>query len=46
MELTQSMFATSAEYWKARAELAEGTIAELAEELKCEPDNERMLQAV
>ena len=40
-----SMFATSADYWKARAELAEATVHETAHELGCEPDNELMLEA-
>lgn len=38
-----SMFATQADYWKARAELAEKTVAETAYALGCEPDNEAML---
>lgn len=46
MELTMSMFATQADYWKARAELAETTVLETAKELGCEPDNEAMLKAV
>ncbi len=43
MELTMSMFATQADYWKARAELAERTVVETAKELGCAPDNEAML---
>lgn len=46
MELTMSMFATQADYWKARAELAETTVAETAEALGCRPDNEEMLGKV
>ncbi len=46
MELTMSMFATQADYWKARAELAETTVAETAEALGCKPDNEEMLGRV
>jgi len=30
MELTMSMFATQADYWKARAELAETTVRKTA----------------
>ena len=45
MELTMSMFADSAEYWKVRAEMAEMTVKETAEALGCEPDNEAMLAA-
>lgn len=45
MELTMSMFATQADYWKARAELAETTVCETAAALGCEPDNEEMLAA-
>lgn len=45
MELAMSMFATSADYWKARAELAEATVHETARELGCEPDNELILEA-
>ena len=37
MQMTMSMFASSADYWKARAELAEATISELAKELECKP---------
>ena len=44
MQLTMSMFATQADYWKARAELAESTVTETANELGCEPDNEAMLE--
>lgn len=44
MQLTMSMFATQADYWKARAELAEKTVEETAKELGCEPDNESMLK--
>jgi hypothetical protein len=33
MELTMSMFATQADYWKARAEQAERTIKEVADAL-------------
>lgn len=33
MELSMSMFATKADYWKARAELAEQTLAAVAERL-------------
>lgn len=39
-----SMFATQADYWKARAEMAERTVTETANELGCEPDNEAMLE--
>jgi len=46
MELSQSMFASSADYWKARAELAETTVHETAKALRCEADNEAMLAAV
>lgn len=46
MNLTLSMFATPADYWKARAELAEQTLHEVAKELGCECDNEEMLQAI
>jgi hypothetical protein len=46
MELTMSMFATQADYWKARAELAETTVRETAEALSCAPDNEEMLRKV
>ena len=45
MELTMSMFATRADYWKARADLAEQTMYETAEALGCKPDNEAMLVA-
>ena len=45
MELSMSMFASSADYWKCRAELAETTVRETAETLGCEPDNEAMLAA-
>ena len=45
MELTMSMFATRADYWKARADLAEQTMHETAEALGCKPDNEAMLVA-
>jgi hypothetical protein len=45
MILSMSMFASSADYWKARAELAETTVRETAEALGCEPDNEEMLAA-
>ena len=45
MELTMSMFATPADYWKARAELAEATVRELVQELGCAADNEAMLAA-
>ena len=45
MELSMSMFASSADYWKFRAELAETTVRETAEALGCEPDNEAMLDA-
>lgn len=44
MELTMSMFATPADYWKARAELAERIVQETAQELGCEQDNEAVLQ--
>ena len=44
MQLTMSMFATQADYWKARAELAEKTVEETAKELGCKPDNEAMLE--
>jgi len=46
MELTMSMFATQADYWKARAELAEKTVEETARELGCENDNEEILLAI
>jgi len=46
MELTMSMFATQADYWKARAEIAETTVEETAEALGCVPDNEAMLRKV
>lgn len=46
MELTMSMFATQADYWKARAELAEKTVEETARELGCENDNEAILLAI
>ena len=46
MELTMSMFATQVDYWKARAELAESTVAETARELGCENDNEAILAAI
>lgn len=45
MELAMSMFATQADYWRARSELAEATVQETARELGCEPDNELMLEA-
>lgn len=44
MELTMSMFANKADYWRARAELAERTVLETAKEMGCEPDNEAMLK--
>lgn len=43
MQLTMSMFATQADYWKARAELAEKTVQETAQALGCDHDNEAML---
>lgn len=46
MELTMSMFATQADYWKARAELAETSVQELARELCCDAGNETMLAEV
>jgi len=46
MELTMSMFATQADYWKARAELAETTVRETAEALGCDPDNETILSKI
>jgi hypothetical protein len=46
MELTMSMFATQADYWKARAELAETTVRKTAGALGCVPDNEAMLSKV
>lgn len=46
MELTMSMFATQADYWKTRAELAETVVAEVAHELGCENDNEAILTAI
>ena len=45
MEVSMSMFASSADYWKFRAELAEATVRETADALGCEPDNELMLAA-
>ena len=45
MDLTISMFSTQAEYWKARADLAEATVRETASALGCKPDNEAMLAA-
>ena len=45
MKLSMSMFASSADYWKFRAELAETTVRETAQALGCEPDNEAMLEA-
>ena len=45
MDLTMSMFATQADYWKARADLAEVTVRETAAALGCKPDNEAMLAA-
>ena len=45
MDLTMSMFATPADYWKARADLAELTVRETAAALGCKPDNEVMLAA-
>ena len=45
MQVSMSMFASSADYWKFRAELAETTVRETAEALGCEPDNEAMLDA-
>ena len=45
MDLTMSMFATQADYWKARAYLAEATVRETAAALNCKPDNEVMLAA-
>ena len=41
-----SMFATQVDYWKARAELAESTVAETARELGCENDNEAILTVI
>lgn len=46
MQLTMSMFATKADYWKARAEMADKTIIEIAEQLKCVADNEVILQRI
>lgn len=46
LELTMSMFATQADYWKARAELAETTVHEIAKALRCRIDNEVMLERV
>ena len=46
MELTMSMFATQADYWQARAELAEAVVADTARELGCENDNEAILVAI
>ena len=45
MDLTMSMFSTQADYWKARADLAEATVRETASALGCKPDNEVMLVA-
>jgi hypothetical protein len=46
MKLSMSMFASSADYWKAYAELSSQTVIETAQELGCEPDNELMLEAI
>ena len=46
MELTMSMFATQADYRKARSGLHEGTVAEVAMELGCEADNEVLLAEI
>lgn len=43
MQLTMSMFATQADYWKAVSGLNEGTVAEVASELGCAADNEVLL---
>lgn len=46
MELTMSMFATQADYWKARSGLHEGTVAEVAMEIGCVADNEVLLAEI
>lgn len=46
MQLTMSMFATQADYWKARSGLLEETVSEVAAELGCEADNEVMCATI
>ena len=46
MDLTISMFATQTDYWRARAELAEEAVADMAKDLGCGADNEAILLAV
>lgn len=46
MELTMSMFATQADYWRARSGLHEGTVTAVAMEIGCVADNEVLLAEI
>jgi hypothetical protein len=46
MQMSMSMYASSADYWKHYAELLAQTMNETAAALGVEPDNEKIIEAV